>query len=951
MKRLFPLLLVFSFAFCNEKIHAQVLPPLQPEQDACNALQLCGNTFFTPYSYQGVGNVFDLTNTPCFGGEINSVWFKLNINTSGTVVFSITPVSPLDDYDFAVANITNTTCNSIQSSNVISCNFNNNNPGSNVNGVVGVSNTGIMPYVQAGAFGNSFCSPINVVAGDVIMIMVNNFGNYSTGGPSSGFTIDFSGSTATFFDNIPPTFNAVATSCNSSQQVTLIMSEPIKCSSLATNGSDFTVSGGGAIASVSGVNCIGPTGYTSNIVVNFTTPLPSGAYSLNSQIGTDGNTLLDFCNNATPVPLSIPFTVLPYVQPAFDIIDTPACNEIKIKLNTKVRCDSIAKNGSDFLISGPQSATINIAYGVGCDTLNFTDTVVLLLSSPLQTDGVYTITAKKGTDGNTMMDSCGLYQAVGNAISMTIDSYDGRIVSPNDSLLCYAVALQLNSMNTVKPPVQSVVCDTTSWACGGIISGAYVGTNALSSLINSPFRASVQDQRSQYLFTATELRLMGLKAGSIRELDLKVTQKSSTTPFNNFTIKMDCSQLNQITGNFTNVSKIVYTNNAYSTVVGWNKFVLNTPINWDGTSNIIVEICYHSSATSPNDLVACSNTNLPTAYQRYGNSLTGCAITNQGTVTTNYYLRPKMRFIICEPPVGILNYAWTPISMVNNSSIANPIAFLNNNTTLFVKTIDKFGCAHRDSTKYVVSVRNPKVRPIDTTVCETTPVQLDASGGTFYTWLTSNPASLSCLICPTPIATVNTSSFYQVIIGDQNNCADTLSSTVHMNPLPFVEIKPEDTIVKYDSKIELQASGAMLYFWYPTNALSNPNVDNPFAIIRDSITIYVTGMDEFGCRNVDSIHIGVDYTDAVFIPSAFSPNGDGHNDVFRIGSVLFEKLQEFRVFNRWGQEVFSANDIDGAWDGTFKGEKQPIGVYNYIIRIGYPNGVTKTYKGDVTLIR
>ena len=951
MKKLLPLLFMVLLFFFNEKIHAQVLPPLQSEQDACNALQLCGNTFYTPYSYQGYGNVLDLFTSPCGAGEMNSVWFKLNINTSGTILFTITPVSPLDDYDFVVANITNTTCNNIQSSNVIACNMNNNNPGSNVNGVVGVSNTGAMAFVPAGAFGNSFCSPLNVLAGDVIMIMVNNFGNYSTGGPSSGFTIDFSGSTATFFDNIPPTFSAVATSCNSSQQVTLIMSEAIKCSSLATNGSDFTLSGGGSIASVAGTNCVGATGYTSNIVINFTAALPAGAYTLNAQVGTDGNTLLDFCNNATPVPHSIPFTVLPYVQPAFVAIDTPACSEIKIKLNTKVRCDSIAKNGTDFAISGPQAVSITGAYGVGCDTLNFTDSVVLFLSSPLQTDGVYTITAKKGTDGNTMMDSCGLYQAVGNAIALTINSYDGRIVSPNDSLLCYAVALQLSTVNTVKPPVQNVACDVTTWNCGGNISGAYIGTNAISSLINTPFRASVQDQRSQYLFTATELRLMGLKAGSISELDLKVTQKISTTPFNNFTIKMGCTPLNLLSGSFTNVSNIVYSNNAFSTVLGWNKFVLNTPINWDGVSNMVVEICYHSTATSQNDLVACSNTNLPTTYQRYGNNLTGCAITTQGTATTSFYLRPKMRFIICEPPAGNLNYAWTPANFLSNPSIANPIALLNANTTLFVKTIDKYGCAHRDSTAYIVSVRTPKISPVDTTVCETTPVQLNASGGTFYTWLSSNPASLSCLNCPSPIATVNTSSFYQVIISDVNNCADTLSSTVHMNPLPTVDIKPEDTIVKYDTKLQLQGSGATLYFWYPTSYLSNPNIDNPIAFVRDSMTIYLTGMDDFGCRNVDSIHIGVDYTDEIFIPSAFSPNGDGRNDVFRIGSVLFEKLQEFRIFNRWGVEVFSGNTIDAVWDGTYKDEKQPIGVYNYIIRIGYPNGVTKTYKGDVTLLR
>jgi gliding motility-associated-like protein len=354
---------------------------------------------------------------------------------------------------------------------------------------------------------------------------------------------------------------------------------------------------------------------------------------------------------------------------------------------------------------------------------------------------------------------------------------------------------------------------------------------------------------------------------------------------------------------------------------------------------LIVEICYHDSigAQSANDYVAHSATTFPSTYQRYGNNLlgTGCAISNsQGIVNTDAFQRPRIRFYVCEPPAGTKNYLWTPANDVSSQTIQNPIALLNNNAVLHVTTIDQFSCAHRDSTVYIVSIRYPNIKPTDTTICETEKVLLQASGGQFYNWVAANPASLSCLNCPSPIASVNVTSNFIVIISDQYNCADTLSATIHVHPLPVVDIKPEDTTVKYDAKVELQVTGAQLYFWYPTNALSNPNVDNPFAIIHDTLTIFVTGMDEYGCRNKDSVHFDVDM-----------------NDVFRIGSVLFEKLQEFRVFNRWGQEVFSTTDIMQGWDGTYKGEKMPTGVYNYIIRIGYPNGISYTYKGNVTLVR
>src|SRR5258708_35992700 len=80
------------------------LPPNQPEQDACNALQLCGSPFFTPYSYTGTGKKLDLNSTPCSpqpgGGETNSIWLQIRVATAGDMVFKIKPVNPGNDYNF-----------------------------------------------------------------------------------------------------------------------------------------------------------------------------------------------------------------------------------------------------------------------------------------------------------------------------------------------------------------------------------------------------------------------------------------------------------------------------------------------------------------------------------------------------------------------------------------------------------------------------------------------------------------------------------------------------------------------------------------------------------------------------------------------------------------------------------------------------------------------------------
>lgn len=89
----------------------------------------------------------------------------------------------------------------------------------------------------------------------------------------------------------------------------------------------------------------------------------------------------------------------------------------------------------------------------------------------------------------------------------------------------------------------------------------------------------------------------------------------------------------------------------------------------------------------------------------------------------------------------------------------------------------------------------------------------------------------------------------------------------------------------------------------------------------------------------------------LLIPNAFSPNNDGQNDIFKICNITDEKLIDFKIFNRWGTILFRTTDPRQGWDGESRGQQQPVGVYGYVIRIGYPDGYVETYKGTVTLIR
>ena len=105
-----------------------------------------------------------------------------------------------------------------------------------------------------------------------------------------------------------------------------------------------------------------------------------------------------------------------------------------------------------------------------------------------------------------------------------------------------------------------------------------------------------------------------------------------------------------------------------------------------------------------------------------------------------------------------------------------------------------------------------------------------------------------------------------------------------------------------------------------------------------------------GCRDTAYVRVDLEYIDQ-YIPTVFSPNGDGLNDVFRLMNMKYQRLTEFRIFDRWGNEVFSTTDPSAGWDGKFNGAPMDMGVYSYLIRVALPNGRYHTYKGDITLMR
>lgn len=182
-------------------------------------------------------------------------------------------------------------------------------------------------------------------------------------------------------------------------------------------------------------------------------------------------------------------------------------------------------------------------------------------------------------------------------------------------------------------------------------------------------------------------------------------------------------------------------------------------------------------------------------------------------------------------------------------------------------------------------------------------------------------------------------------------CKDTAIQTVGIDK--FVPFAGNDTIIVKGEHIDFNAKGGTIFQWTPSTYLDGTSLPNPRGYYPDTTRIgynvYVRSPN--GCEGNDSIYVWVVGQGSLFIPSAFTPNGDGLNDLFRPKSVGFRAYKYFRVFNRFGEMVFDTKIIGDGWDGLYKGGKADMGTYFWMLSAEDKDGNVMQRKGDVILIR
>lgn len=299
--------------------------------------------------------------------------------------------------------------------------------------------------------------------------------------------------------------------------------------------------------------------------------------------------------------------------------------------------------------------------------------------------------------------------------------------------------------------------------------------------------------------------------------------------------------------------------------------------------------------------------------------------------------------------IGGVTFDWEPKVDITNANTATPTITPSQPRTYTVNIVDNNGCDIQGEVNVGIYTPADPMAGIAQTICIGDSVILEAQNGLSYVW---SPAA--SVVDPTGASTTaipQQTTTYTIEIIDGNNCRNTDEVTITVQPLPDVDAGPDMAIYE-DSRAVLQASGARTYVWSPNLWIEDTSASSTIIFPQDSIMYYVLGTDEFGCQNIDSIYIRVLPKPKFYMPNAFSPDGDGINDLFIIGPYQNFNLNSFKVFNRWGQMVFETDDIGQGWDGRSPGgEPLPMGTYIFRVEGVDDLGIPQERQGNVTLLR
>jgi gliding motility-associated-like protein len=370
---------------------------------------------------------------------------------------------------------------------------------------------------------------------------------------------------------------------------------------------------------------------------------------------------------------------------------------------------------------------------------------------------------------------------------------------------------------------------------------------------------------------------------------------------------------------------------------------------------------YYSWSTNGGNVVDTSNNVIQMSYPNTGvYQITVNALNHCGSATSNYSITvnpyptvnagndtvicSSTQLLLSTPMAVGYSYIWS--NGTNNISNVNTALVTPTVTTTYIVSASIIGgCISRDSITVIVNnISDSSSSTLSDCNVNTGTATANPIGGSApYTYLWNNGQTTQTAIALSP-------GTYTCIITDNFGCASAAVVVVgnisSLNPDAGLYV----TITSGQST-QLNGTGGFYYSWSPAASLSCSNCANPIATPSVTTTYTLTVTDTLGCTFTDTVTVFVDILcGEVFVPNAFSPNGDGQNDLLYVRGACIQTM-DFYIFNRWGEQVFHTNDMSVGWDGMWRGTPCENAVFNYVVKCTLLDSTELLKKGNVSLIK
>jgi gliding motility-associated-like protein len=301
---------------------------------------------------------------------------------------------------------------------------------------------------------------------------------------------------------------------------------------------------------------------------------------------------------------------------------------------------------------------------------------------------------------------------------------------------------------------------------------------------------------------------------------------------------------------------------------------------------------------------------------------------------------------------GADSLKWSPSTFLNDANNAASWSHPTQNITYYLLGIDTTnGCQKSDSVIITVNPLPIANAGIDTSLCSDSIISIGVSttNGLQYSWSPTDYLNAANISNPEFSLSYSndTSLKYNLTVINAFGCIalDSVIIEVHPNPIASAG---NDTTILAGSYLALDGKGGDTYLWAPSAGLDDTTDPNTIAAPTASTIYNLIVSTIHACKNIDDILITV-LESAVVMPSGFSPNGDGENDM--IGALGLPLIDfTLMIFDRWGAKVFETNNVTQHWDGKYNNKDQPAGTYVYFIKGSY-NNEPIFLKGNFALIR